>query len=158
MRSPVLRVLRRFRHDGGANLVEAALIFPVLILLVYALFEFAIILYIQMALQNGVNQGARFAITRSLLPDMSREQSIRKVVKDEIPSLKITDANISFSHMGLSESSWSSGTGPANSVERVTVTYTYPIMSIAMKPFFGNKSTLTFTAHATMKNEGDPES
>lgn len=150
-----LRLCRRFRDDTGANLVEAALILPVLLLLTFTFVEFATILYVQMALQNGVNQGARFAITRNVLPGLSREQSIKSIVKEEIPTLDIADEHITFSHMALGGEEWTDGTGGANTIERVTVTYSYPIMSPAVRPFF-DSDVLTFRVTATMKNEGEP--
>jgi hypothetical protein len=107
-----------------------------------------------MALQNGVNQGARYAITRSLKPGLTREESIRSVIREEIPTLSVGDEDISFSHMALGGAEWTAGTGPQNSIERITVTYDYPIMSPAIRPFFDD-DVLTFTVRSTMKNESD---
>jgi Flp pilus assembly protein TadG len=152
---PIIRLARRLRESDGANLVEAALILPIMMLTMFGLMEFALILYTQMALQNGVAQATRFGITRTVLKDKTREQSIIAVMKQETPTLTLSDGNFSFVHKPLSGGSWEAGTGPANSLERVTVTYDYPIMTPVLRPFF-SKDTITLTAEATMKNESEP--
>lgn len=156
-RSAFARIIPRLRDSEGANLIEAALVLPVMILVMFALTEFALILYVQMALQNGVSQAARYAITRQVLPDKSREASILEILKRETPTLNVGADNISFSHRPLSGGSWASGTGPGNSIERITVTYDYPIMTPILAPFFSD-DVITLRAEATMKNESEPGS
>jgi Flp pilus assembly protein TadG len=150
-----IRLIRRLRDTEGANLVEAALILPIMLLTMFGLMEFALILYIQMALQNGISQAARFGITRTVLEEKTREESIIAILKRETPTLSLSDANVTFRHKPLIGGSWEDGTGPGNSLERVTVTYDYAIMTPVLLPFFSN-STITLTAEATMKNESEP--
>ena len=151
------RLIDRFRSSEGANLIEAALILPIMLLTMFGLMEFALILYIQMALQNGVSQAARYGITRQTMSELSREQSIITILKQETPSLTLANDHISFQNKPLSGGSWTSGTGGGNTLERVTVTYDYHIMTPVLLPFFSGE-TITLTAQATMKNESEPGS
>ena len=57
------RLLTRLRNRDGATMLEAALITPLLLLLTFAIMEFASILYCHLALQNGAAQATRFAVT-----------------------------------------------------------------------------------------------
>jgi Flp pilus assembly protein TadG len=58
--------VRLLREVRGVNLVEAAIVTPLLVLLTFAIIEFATLLYVHEALQNGVSQATRFAITGRL--------------------------------------------------------------------------------------------
>jgi Flp pilus assembly protein TadG len=146
---------RRLKDDEGANLVEAAVILPVVMWVLFAGFEFSGILYAQMALQNGVTLATRFAVTRVVLAGKSRTDSIKSVLKTDTPSLTIVDSAITFSHMDAGSSTWTAGTGSANSIEKVSVTYTWPIMTPFMSYIFGS-NTITLYAVSAMKNESDP--
>ncbi len=49
--------------DKGANLVEAAIITPLLLLLTLAIVDFSAMFYAYLALEHGVSQATRFAVT-----------------------------------------------------------------------------------------------
>jgi Flp pilus assembly protein TadG len=132
------------------------MILPLLILLVFGVMEFGAIMYVQMALQNGVSQATRFAITRNVIAGQTREQSIRTIMRQETPTLTIEDANFTFSNKPLNGGSWTNGTGGPGSIERVTVTYTWTILTPIIRPFF-SEDTLTITVSSTMKNESELE-
>jgi Flp pilus assembly protein TadG len=156
VRRPAPRGLwRRLQDADGANLIEAALILPLILIVIFALMEFGGILYTRMALQNGVSQATRFAITRNVMPGQTREASIRTVLRRETPTLTIADEDITFSHMLPGAADWSAGTGPGNSIERVTVIYDWPIMTPFMDLFFSS-DTVVIRAESAMKNESDP--
>jgi hypothetical protein len=72
----------------GSTLVEFALVVPLFLLLVLAIFDFGGLLYAQITLQSAVSEAARFGITGRRLPDaehpsgfLTREVSIREVVR-----------------------------------------------------------------------------
>jgi hypothetical protein len=52
---------RRFRHEGGAVAVEAALVTPVLIFLVFGILEFGFFFKDWLAVSNAVRAGVRIA-------------------------------------------------------------------------------------------------
>ena len=58
-----IRKLRRLGDSKGANLVEAAIITPLLLLLTFSIVDFAAMFYCYLALEHGVSQATRFAIT-----------------------------------------------------------------------------------------------
>ena len=146
----------RGRGERGANLIEAAIITPLILLAIFTIVEFGAMLYVQMALQNGVGQATRFAITGNVLPGQNREASIRTVLQRETPTLSIPDGDVTFSHMPLGGTRWVSGTGPPNTIERVTVAYEWSIMTPLVRPFFSDH-TIRFVAQSAMKNEVDIE-
>jgi Flp pilus assembly protein TadG len=157
VRHTAIRFIQRLRSSSeGVNLVEAALVLPIMLLTMFGLMEFAIILYVQMALQNGISQATRYGITRQTFLDKTREESIIAVMKRETPTLSLSDGNFTFQNKPLSGGSWTAGTGGENTLERVTVTYDYPIMTPILRPFFSG-DVITLEAEATMKNESDPE-
>lgn len=53
---------RRARDDGGAAAVEFALVVPILLVLVFGIINFGFVFAQQIALNNGVRQGARYAV------------------------------------------------------------------------------------------------
>ena len=67
VRSVARRAFRRLRDPKGANLIEAALVLPLILHTMFAILEFGTILWVHMALQNGVSQATRFAITGDVL-------------------------------------------------------------------------------------------
>ena len=90
------------------------------------------------------------------MPGQSREASIRSILQQETPTLSIPDENVAFSHMPLGGTSWVGGTGPPDTIERVTVQYQWPIMTPLVRPFFSGDS-INFVVQSAMKNEVDIE-
>jgi len=50
-------------------LIEAALITPLLMLLTFATIDFAALFYVYLALENGVSEATRFAVTGNQMND-----------------------------------------------------------------------------------------
>ena len=150
------RFSQRLRDSKGVNLIEAAIVMSLLLLVCFSVAEYATIFYVNLALQNGVSQATRFAITGAVLPGQSRAQSIQSAMRQATPTLTIPDSAFTFTHLPEGASSWVSGTGGPNSVEKVTVDYTWPIMTPMMRPFFTNDE-INFRVESAMKNEGDIE-
>jgi Flp pilus assembly protein TadG len=147
------------RTEAGTNLVEAALITPLLLLLVFAVVDFASMFFVYLALENGVAQATRFAVTGNTLEDpdegttLSREQSIRLAMRNATPTLTIEDEAFSFSHLPAGTTTWVSGAGGPSDVEKVTVRYTWDVMTPLMAVFFDDGQ-IEFTVESAMKNEG----
>ena len=51
---------RRLLDQRGTNLVEAALVIPLLLLVTLAIVDFASLFYVRLALENGVSQATRY--------------------------------------------------------------------------------------------------
>ena len=58
-----IRNVRRLGDSKGANLVEAAIVTPLLLLLTLGIVDFAAMFYCYLALEHGVSQATRYAVT-----------------------------------------------------------------------------------------------
>ncbi|HEY7499797.1 MAG TPA: TadE/TadG family type IV pilus assembly protein [Vicinamibacterales bacterium] len=151
------RGFRRLGNAKGANLVEAALITPLLLLLTFSIVDFAAAFYAYLALEHGVSQATRLAVTGQQLNDaggnpIGREASIKRAMREATPTLTIPDTAFAFSFMAPGSSVWSSGTGGAGDIGRVQVSYTWNFMTPLIRPFFTNGQ-MTMVVQSTMKNE-----
>jgi Flp pilus assembly protein TadG len=155
-----MRLLRRLRGCDGSNLVEAALITPLLLLLTFAIVDFSAIFYVYLALENGVSQATRFAVTGNQADDpnnpgtpLSRQDSIKLAMRQATPTLTITDAEFTFSHMTIGGAGWVAGVGGPNDIEKVTIDYPWNIMTPLLRPFFTGGQ-IVLEVDSAMKNEG----
>jgi TadE-like protein len=146
------RSFRRLGNSRGANLVEAAIVTPLLLLLTLGIVDFSAMFYGYLALEHGVSQATRYAITGQAETGLSRVESIKKQMRDACPTLTIPDSAFQFSFMPASGGSWSSGTGGAGDIGRVQVSYTWGFMTPLVRPFFTNGQ-IVLTVQSTMKNE-----
>jgi hypothetical protein len=150
--------IRRVGDSRGANLVEAAIITPLLLLLTFSIVDFASMFYCYLALEHGVSQATRFAVTGNEMTDaggapMGREASIKQHMRSATPTLTLPDSAFSFSFMSPGSSSWSGGLGGPSDVGRVTVNYNWRFMTPLIRPFFANGE-INLRVQSTMKNEG----
>lgn len=155
-----MRYLRRLRSSKGNSMIEAAIILPLLTLLTLGLVEFASVFWVYLALENGVSQASRFAVTGNFMDDpdnpgtpLSREQSIRAAFRKSTTTLTVDDAAFSFYHMPPGGAGWVGGTGGPNDIEKVTVQYTWEFWTPMIRPFFTNGE-ITLSVDSMMKNEG----
>ncbi len=145
--------------DRGDNLIEAAIITPLLLLLTFAIVDFSSILYVDLALENGVSQATRFGVTGGSMVDpvgggpLSRTDSIKTAMRNATPSLTIGDDAFAFAHIPPGGADWVGGTGGPDAIERVTVTYTWTPFTPLIRPFFTD-GRVTLRVSSTMKNEG----
>jgi Flp pilus assembly protein TadG len=148
------------RDSRGNNLLEAAIVTPLLVFLTFSIVDFATLFYAYLALENGVSQATRFAVTGNLLDDpdspgakLSRRDSIMTTMRNATPTLTIPDSAFTFSHMAPGTVSWVNGTGGPLDIEKVTVKYDWSILSPVLRPFFDN-GRITLVVDSAMKNEG----
>jgi hypothetical protein len=142
----------RLRSARGATLLEAAIITPLLLLLTFSIVDFGALLYAYLALENGVSQATRYAVTGAQTPGMTREESIRAAMRQATPTLTLPDSAFTFSFMAPGATSWASGPGGPGDIGRVTVTYTWSLMTPLIRPFFpGGQANIQ--VESAMKNE-----
>jgi Flp pilus assembly protein TadG len=130
------RLVRRLKESKGNNIVEMALVLPLLFLLTFSIVDFASLFYVYLALENGVSQAARFGVTGNLKDGLTREESIRAAMRDSTPTLTIDDDAFSFSHLPQGATVWLSGSGDPSDVSKVRVTYTWALMTPFIREFF----------------------
>jgi Flp pilus assembly protein TadG len=150
--TPRLR-LRRLSDSDGTNMLEAAILTPLLLLLTLAIVDFSAILYVDLALENGVSQATRFGVTGATSGGLSRTDSIKAAMRTATPTLTIGDEAFAFSHIPAGGGAFVGGTGGPDAIERVTVTYTWTLLTPLLRPFFTGGQ-VTMQVASTMKNEG----
>jgi Flp pilus assembly protein TadG len=133
-------------------MIEAAIMTPLLLLLTFSIVDFACLFYVYLALENGASQATRYAVTGQVIAGQSREESIKTAMRQATPTLTIGDNMFSFSHLPPGASTWVSGTGAENDIGKVTVTYTWNLMTPLIRPFFTNGQ-IVFRVESAMKNE-----
>jgi len=140
------------KDDRGATLVEAAIMTPILLLLTFAIVDFAGLFYVYLALENGASQATRYAVTGQVITGQTREQSIKTAMRQATPTLTIPDEAFAFSHMKPGTSVWVSGAGGEGDIGRLTITYPWNLMTPVIRPFFTNGQ-LVIRVESAMKNE-----
>ena len=144
---------RLIRNCRGATLVEAAIMTPLLLLLTFAIIDFAGLFYVYLSLENGASQATRYAVTGQLVSGQTRENSIKIAMRQATPTLTIPDNAFSFSHMRPGTTVWVSGSGGEGDIGRLTITYPWNLMTPLVRPFFTNGQ-LVISVESAMKNEG----
>ena len=159
-RTTVCRRLGHWARDcRGTNLVEAALVTPLLLLLTFAIADFGTMFYAYLALENGVSQATRYGVTGQLLDDpdnpgakLSRAESIKRAMRQATPTLTIPDTAFTFSHLPVGSNVWVAGPGGPSDIEKVQVDYTWELMTPLVGAFFPNGE-LHIRVDSSMKNE-----
>jgi Flp pilus assembly protein TadG len=135
--------------------LEFAIIAPIFLFLLFAVVDFGRMFFLQMDLQNALDEAGRFASTGNVLPNpnapgqsLSRAASILEVAQQAAVGATITNIQIS----SLAGGSGSPG-GPGDTVT-VSLTTSLQLTPIVGK-FFPNGA-YTFTSSTTFKNEPFP--
>jgi hypothetical protein len=130
-----------------------------LLLLTLSIVDFSALFYAYLALENGVSQATRFAVTGNLMDDpnkpgtpLSRTDSIKLAMRQATPTLTIADAAFTFEHMGPGGNAWAGGTGAPGDLEKLSVAYTWTFYNPLLWPFF-NGGQITLNVDSAMKNE-----
>jgi hypothetical protein len=158
----MLRRLRTLIRDTtGADVIEAAIATPLLLLLTFGIIDFAWMFHVYLALENGVSQATRFAITGSTMDDpgnpgtpLSAEATIKAKMQELTPSIDMDEVTFTYSHMSPGSSSWASGAGGPGDIGKVSVQYTWTPLTPILQPFLTNGQ-LTVQAESAMKYESE---
>jgi hypothetical protein len=152
-------VLARVRDTAGTSIIEAAVITPLLLLLTFSIADFGCLFYVYLALENGVSQSSRYGVTGSLMDDplhpgtpLSRTESIKLAMRQATPTLTLDDSAFSFNHMSPGATSWTGGTGAPGDIEKVTVDYTWNLLTPLLRPFFTGGQ-IHLKVDSAMRNE-----
>jgi hypothetical protein len=150
----------RWRSEKGQTLVEAAMILILLLFMLFAVIDFSILFYVYQSMEHGISEATRYGITGQQLPDpenpgffLSREDSIKTVMREKNPIITLDDSCFVFEHW--TGTGWTAGSGGPNDISRLTVNYNWrPITPLISVLFPGGQIPLRVSA--TMKNEGYP--
>jgi Flp pilus assembly protein TadG len=153
------RVRHLAKGVSGANLLEAAIVTPLVLLLTFSIADFASLFYAYLALENGVSQATRYGVTGNQMDDpnnpgskLGRVASIEAAMRAATPTLTIPDDAFTFNHMPPGGTSWTGGTGNPSDIEKLTVDYTWDLLTPVLRPFFPSGQ-VHLRVESTMKNE-----
>lgn len=137
------------RCTRGTTPVELAIVLPVLLVILFGIFDFSRLFYARLTMQHAVREAVRFAVTGNATNDpvsgtpRSRVESIRaKIVQHavaldvDVNGIVITPAN---------------GGGPGE-VVTVSSAFAYEVTTPLIRPLLPN-GRYPFTVASSMKNE-----
>jgi len=147
-----MSIRRRLRQERGAELIEMALVLPLLFLVTFSIVDFGSMFYVYLALENGVSQATRYAVTGANPPGMTREDALRNAMRQATPTLTLPDGYFAFDHLTPGGTVWQTGPGGEDDIGRVTVTYPWTLMTPLIRPFFPS-GRINVSVQSSMKNE-----
>ncbi|MDH4159694.1 MAG: pilus assembly protein [Actinomycetota bacterium] len=161
------RMRARSRPDDGASAVEFALVFPILIVLVFGIISFGVLFAQQLALNNGVRQGARLIVVEGSPTTKTCAAAVTAVRDSTGPAIAMNTADINVLVQRTSSSPCGSGNNPTsgtvvctNSInvatstqQSVVITATYRADLIMIPPIPGFPSGFDLTSKAVYKCE-----
>lgn len=152
----VRQLARRSRSEEGQSLLEFAFTASLFFLLLFALFDFGHLFFVEMDVQNALQQAARYGSTGNHLPDpknphhtLSRVASIISTLKTDAMGVKLTDIQVS----SLNGGAHSAG-GPGDMLT-VSVTARMSLVTPLVAQMFP-KGEFKFTESITVRNEPFP--
>lgn len=136
-----MNLLRKFLRDRRAEMDEAALVLPVLLLVTFGLINFGMLGYASVSASNAANYGARMG----------------SVAQSNPPGVALASANQMLS--GTAVGSYAvgvSGGGSPGSLIQVSVKYRVPNYFAGLTQLFGVQTPATFSgsALADFRQEG----
>lgn len=147
------------RRRRGVTMVESAIAVPILLMVLFAIFDLSRVLYSHFAVQHAVREGARFAVTGRRLADPGnpgsnfsrRDSIIQTVVEQAEPFVTLQTGQVSLVANGAADT----GGGPGDLVE-VRVIHTVGLLT-PLSVFFQNGE-VVFNVASVFKNEPFPTS
>lgn len=149
---------RKTANQGGATVVEFAVILPLLLLLLMAIFEFGLLFWVNMTMQHAVREGARYAITgRDDLDPDTDEDGVKlrpAAVLEKIRSSTqgLYDSVVSGYSITNPEGDELVGFGGPGQIVVIHLQCSWSLLTPLVRPFFED-GTYTFTVSSAMRNE-----
>jgi len=144
MVKPIDAAARKRRAQAGTSIVEATIVFPLMLLLVFGIGEFGISYTHWNSLTNAVREGARVGVVFRAPCDAGPVTAlIETTVSDFANSSGVDPTNITTAVTGVC-----TGTGT-----QLTVTSTVPYDYIALSALAGLAPSTNLSARTVMRNE-----
>jgi Flp pilus assembly protein TadG len=151
-------LLCRSRSEEGQSLVEFALAFLVFMFLVFAIFDFGHLFFVEMDVQNAIQEAARYGSTGNHLPDPKNPGNNLSRIVSIIDTLESDAMGVQFSNIQVtSATGGSTSAGGPGDMMTVAATVNMPLMTPMIAQMFPNGQ-YTFTASITIMNEPFPSS
>ncbi|MPQ57237.1 TadE/TadG family type IV pilus assembly protein [Duganella sp. FT27W] len=148
------------RRQGGATVVEMALVLPVYLLLLVGLIELSLMFFVNLTMQYAVREGGRYAITG--LADADPSSANQQRYKAVIERMKTTSMGlfskvtpvITTNNVTYTDSTSYNAAmfGQAGDILVIRLDCAWPMATPLMKPFFKD-GMYRFTVAVTMLNE-----
>ena len=126
------------RERLGNTAVEFALVLPLFLGLIFGIFEFARLFYIQLTVHSAVREASRFTVTGNTLPDpdnpdqfLSRLESIISTLKHAAPGIDVDPGSVTI----IGPNGVGDAGGPGDLVT-IRADYDIHLITPLMKPFF----------------------
>jgi Flp pilus assembly protein TadG len=143
------RWLRRGRSEDGAQLVEFALVLPLLLLVMLGVAEYGFMFQRYEVVTNAAREGARLAVLPGYADADVRARVAAYLSSGRVPTT-VTNPNVDIQSVSIPVA----GGRPPISAKRVTVTYTYTFQFLnALAAFFGSRAALPLSAVSEMRTE-----
>ena len=148
------------RRRRGVTLVESAIAVPILLMVLFAIFDVSRLIYSHFAIQHAVREGARFAVTGRRLADPGnpgsfftrRDSIVQKVIEQAEPFVTLHTAAVTLT----------STTGGPNSAggpgDLVTVRVIHKVSLLTPFSVFFPNDEVVFNIASVFKNEPFPSS
>lgn len=144
---------RPARRERGGTLVEFALVAPLVILLIMAALELAIVFWVNLTMQHAVREGVRYAVTGQ--GGALREQlAVQRIVDQSMglyqrvqPVLSINRTSVAADPAQLPPGVLGSG----GEMLLLQIDGAWPVASPLLQPWLG--TVYRFRVAATMRNE-----
>jgi Flp pilus assembly protein TadG len=145
----VVQTLKRCRSEEGANLVEFALVLPLLLLVMLGIAEMGFMFQRYEVVTNAAREGARLAVLPGYGTTDVQARVAAYVLSGRVPTT-VTNPNVLVQDVSIPVS----GGRPPISAKRVTVTYTYTFQVLnALSAFFGSHAAVPLKAVSEMRTE-----
>lgn len=150
--------LSKSRSEQGQSLVEFAFAFVMFAFLIFAIFDFGHLFFVEMDVQNAIQEAARYGSTGNHLADPKHPGNSLSRVTSIIDTLESDAMGVQFSSIQVSSlnGGTGSGGGPGDMLT-VSATVNMPLMTPLIAQLFPNGQ-YTFTSSITVKNEPFPPS
>jgi Flp pilus assembly protein TadG len=156
---------RTLRNGKGATIVEFALVFPFLMVLIFAIMDFGFYFFVQHSLQFATREGVRLALVGRTINDasgieMTREASIIQMIRSKA-SIAVKPADVSISIYPVDATfadpagaDTLQDAGYAGSYMRVRTRYTYQFITpFALVGYIVPSKIRVIEVQATYRNE-----
>ena len=141
-------MLRRYRSEEGANLVEFALVLPVLLLVLLGIVDMGFMFQRYEVVTNAAREGARLAVLPGYGTADVQSRVVAYVSAGRVPTTG-TNPDVLVEDVSIPVSG-----RPSMSAKRVTVTYTYTFQFLnALSAFFGSQAAVPLKAVSEMRTE-----
>lgn len=147
------RLLCRSRSEEGAALVEFAFAFLMFVSLTFAVFDFGRLFFVEMDVQNAIQEAARYGSTGNHLPNKNDPGTTLSRVTSIINTLENDAMGVQFSSITVSSAGGGSGSaGGPGDMMTVSATVNLPVMTPLLAQMYPNGQ-YTFTTSVTVMNE-----